>query len=260
MDKPPVKGLPKLLEVSLNALLEECVISSWIITGGNSDTVLKIRFTGSHDALDTGAISYRRKSASMMQRDSQRLKAFISAKEEQGRSATPGTEFGSKPDYTEDSPGKDSGMGVDLGGVDSFQSTIETRSPEQMSLGMPLDPNVTPFMPQPDHDNNKQSWFDPNTDPINCVGATADISLSRKEKKVKNSKEKYGEKNRKTAPQCLYCKTFFKENDFYFNCSQCLKEGKSHSVCPDCHPKDRPHNQVHINFISGKRHSKLDIF
>ncbi len=84
MDKPPVKGLPKLLEVSLNALLEECVISSWIITGGNSDTVLKIRFTGSHDALDTGAISYRRKSASVVQRDCQRLKAFIRGKEEQG--------------------------------------------------------------------------------------------------------------------------------------------------------------------------------
>ncbi len=221
--------------------------------------MLKIRFTGSHDALDTGAISYRRKSASMVQRDNQRLRAFISAKEGQSQNVEPGSESVRKLDYTDNSPGKDSGLdhSVELGGVDFSQSTSETRSPEQMSLERTLDPNVTPFMPQPGHDNNKQSadCIDPNTDTSNFIGASADINPSGKEEKVKR---KSGKKNNKTAPQCMHCKTFILENELFFRCSQCLKDDKIYNVCPECQPYDRPHNRLHINYILCVRYNKTD--
>ena len=72
------------------------------------------------------------------------------------------------------------------------------------------------------------------------------------EEKVKKTYP--GKKNKKTVPSCIMCKTVFQENDFFLQCSQCLKDGNTRDICPECHPKDSPHNKIHVNFISGKRY------
>ncbi len=141
-------------------------------------------------------------------------------------------------------------MDIELGGVDSLQSFNETRSPEQMPLGMHLDPNVSPFTPQAEHEHTQSVYSAPVSEPVKNDRnrhKTADVNSSSES--VEKVHKKTPGKKTKSEQKCIYCKTVFQDNDLFFHCLECLKDGKDSKVCPDCQPSDRPHNLRHINYI-----------
>ena len=69
----PVEGLPKVLETTLDSLLKNNLLSSWIMRGGDEFIQLSIRFSNTAIAADMGEVKYRRASQSRLARD--RLRA-----------------------------------------------------------------------------------------------------------------------------------------------------------------------------------------
>ncbi len=67
----PVEGLPKILENTLDTLLEENLLSSWNIKGGQYFIQLNLRFTTASNQPSQREVKYRRAPPSQIARDRQ---------------------------------------------------------------------------------------------------------------------------------------------------------------------------------------------
>ena len=72
------KGLPKQLEIILDGLIHECLLSSWSLHGNTNMTTLTIRFRSDTEAItqDETSVKYKRIAPSQLKRDSNRAKMW----------------------------------------------------------------------------------------------------------------------------------------------------------------------------------------
>ena len=98
----PVSGLPVAAEITLDALLQKNVVSSWKITGDrNNSTVFILRLTAqssdiNSQPLSLRAVHYRKKPPSQVLRDKRRAEERIAAMKYQQPQTNNGQEQGHK--------------------------------------------------------------------------------------------------------------------------------------------------------------------
>ena len=98
----PVSGLPVAAEITLDALLQKNVVSSWKITGDrNNSTVFILRLTAQSSDINSQPLSfrtvhYRKKPPSQVLRDKRRVEERIAAMKHQQPQMNNGQQQGHK--------------------------------------------------------------------------------------------------------------------------------------------------------------------